>query len=415
MLCISLMFTIIITLLSTLFIYFGSGYLLEWLNAPEIEAYLWIIPVTVLAHGLYLSFRSWNVRHKCFSRIAVSRISNAAVNKAVLIGAGFSGFATSGSLIAGRIAGSITMSGVLGASIWQENHQLFKSSVRWYNMIQGIKRYRKFPMYNLWTDLISRLATTVRVFLFSFYFSKAVIGYYGLCIVVLSLPTTFIAGSIGEVFYQRGARAKHEGTNSSLVEKLFNQMIRLGMLAFLVLAVAGGEIFAFVFGANWAEAGVYAQILSFKIFTDFMMTPAKVLTDILEKQEVMLIFYIVSIIMSGTSIIIGGLVNNIYAALYLFSLLNGLAILAFGLYMFRVNGVSLSRIFSMLLKCFISCMPAIGVIAVAKLFFEFSSLALIVIITICCVIHYGMFLKKDKVMQSTIQAFFRKGSPNQND
>lgn len=411
---ISLSFTVIITLLSTLFIFFGSGYLLDLLNAPELKVYLWIIPVNVFAHGAYLSLRSWNVRHRGFSRIAVSRISDSVVNKGVLIGAGLSGLATSGSLIAGRLAGSITMSGILGLRIWKEYALLFKSSIRWKSVIQGIKRYRKFPIYNLWSDLASRLATTVIIFLFSFYFSKTVIGYYGLCIVILSLPMSFIAGSIGEVFYQKSAKAKQDGTNASLIATLFDQMVKIGMLAFLVLAVSGDALFGFVFGANWSEAGVYTQILAFKIFVDFIMTPASVLTNIIEKQEAMLIFYIVSIIISAISIVIGGLANNIYIALSLFSLLNGVATIVFGLYMFRASGVSLSRIIGILSNCFASCLPVIAIITSVRLFFDFSNMVLIPIITVSCIVYYVIHIKKDEVLRSAIQSVFRKNTPLEN-
>jgi len=402
MLCISLMFTVLVTLLSILFILFGSEFLLNWLKAPELRVYLWLIPVAVFVSGLYLPFSSWNVRNKRFSRIAISRISNATVNKAVLIGTGFSGLATSGSLIVGRIAGLMAASIILGARIWKENAQLFKSSIRWHNIVQGIKRYRKFPMYNLWTDLTSRLATTIIVFLFAFYFSKTVIGHYGLGLVVLSLPITFIAGSIGEVFYQKGARARHDGTNASLVENLFKRMVYLGMLLFLLLAVAGDDFFAFVFGANWSEAGVYAQILSFKIFFDFAITPAKNLTNILEKQEATLILHLVIIVISSVSIVVGGLASNIYIALGLFSLLNGLTTLGFGLLMFRFAGVSLSIIFAILSKCFVLCLPIVIVTALAKLCFGASPLVLIVISAISCAIYYSMLLKNDRVLQSAI-------------
>ena len=408
MLCISLVFTVLITVLTIPFIWFSSKFLLNWLKAPEMGVYLWLIPITVFAHGLYLSFRFWNVRRKQFGRIAISRISNAVVNKGILIGAGFSGFAMPGSLIVGSIVGSLTMGGVLGGKIWQESGQLFKRSIRWHNMVQGIKRYRKFPMYNLWTDFLSRLSPAITIFLFSFYFSKSVIGYYGLGLVILSIPITFIGSSIGEVFYQKAARARHEGTNSLLVEKLFKQMIGLGMLPFLVLAITGDNLFGFVFGANWTEAGVFAQILSFKIFIDFIIGPAKSLTNILEKQELQFALHIVVIIISGISIIVGGLLNNVYVALGLFSLLNGLALFGFGLLMFGFVGISLSKIFGVLLKCFVSCAPIIIVIALAKLCFGISSLSLIIISVIGCIIYYGKLLKEDKVLRSTIIMVFRK-------
>ena len=410
MLIVSLISTVTITLLTTLLLIFGSQYLLSWLKSPELGRYIWIIPVNVFAHGLYLTLRSWNVRNRGFSRIATARIIDSAMNKGVLIGTGLSGLATSGSLIAGRLAGSFSMSGILGARVWKEHKELFKSSIRWRKILEGIKRYRKFPMYNLWTELLARIATTVIVFFFSFYFTKKAIGYYSLCVVILSLPMTFIAGSIGEVFYQRGARARHDGTNSELAEKLFSLMVKLGMFAFFLLAASGDRFFGFVFGSEWAEAGIFAQILIFKIFINFIMTPARILTNILEKQEATLILNISVIVLSSISLVIGGKANNVYIALGLFSLLNGLAGLSFGLYIFRHAGIALSKIFKILLKCFLSCLPLISVILLLKLYFEMSSLSLIIASAVSCAIYYGILLKKDKVIQSAISSIFSRSN-----
>lgn len=408
MLLISLTFTVLITLLTIPFILFCSGFFLNWLKAPELAVYLWFIPISVLAHGLYLSFRFWNVRRKCFGRIAISRISNAVVNKGMLIGAGFSGFAIPGSLIVGSIAGSLTMSGVLGGKIWQENKELFKRSIRWHAIVQGIKRYHKFPVYNLPIDVLSRLSPVITMFLFSFYFSKSVIGYYGLGLAVLSVPITFIGSSIGEVFYERAARARHKNVDALLVEKLFKQMTWISMLPFLVLAVAGDKFFVFVFGAQWLEAGVFAQILSFKIFISFIIGPILNLANILEKQEIKFFLYITTTVISFASITIGGLVNNIYVALCLFSLFNGLALFGFSLFIISFTGISLLRIFGILLKCFVSCLPVIVIIALAKLYFRVSPLLLIIISILSCIIYYGKLFVEDKVLQTTIMMIFRK-------
>ena len=408
MFCINLIFTVLITVLTIPFIWLGSGFVLRWLKAPELGIYLWLIPISVLAHGSFLSFRYWNVRGTRFGRIAISRISSAVVNKGILIGAGFSGFATAGSLIIGAIAGSLTMSAVLGGKVWQESGLLFKRSIRWHNMVQGIKRYHKFPLYDLPTGLLARLTASIPILLFAFYFPKSVVGYYGLGLAVLSVPMNFIGSNIGEVFYQRAARKRHEGTIASLVEKLLKQTTWMAMLPFWVLAIIGDSIFAFVFGANWSEAGVYAQILSFKIFINFTISPIVSLPTILEKQEINLTFRIATIITSFLSITVGGLLNNIYVALCLLSLLDGLVILGFGLFMIRHVEIPLSRIFSILLRCFVSCVPVIIIVASAKWYFGVSSLLLIIISAICCIIYYGILLKEDKVLQLTIMMVFRK-------
>ena len=408
MLCVSLFFTVLITILTIPLILFGSEYLLKWIKAPELRVYLWFIPISVFAHGLYLSLRYWNVRSKQFGRIAISRISNAVVNKGITLGAGFSGFTIPGSLIVGSIGGSLAMSGILGGKVWQESGQLFKRSIRWHNMVEGMKQYRKFPIYNLWTDCFSRLSLAIIMFLFSFYFSKTVIGYYGLGLAILTIPLTLIGTNIGEVFYQRAAKKRHDGTIAALVENLFKQMTCISMLPFLVLVIIGDSFFSLVFGANWTEAGIYAQILSFKIFISFIINPVLSLPTILEKQEINLILCIVTTLTSIIAIVVGGLLNNIYVAISLLSLMHGLVMFCFGLYMIRHLGIPLLKIFDVLLKCFISCLPVISIIVLAKLVFGVSPLFLIIISGIGCVVYYGILLKENKFLQSTIMGFFRK-------
>ena len=400
MLGVCLILTVIISILTTIFILFFSELLLLWLKAPEVGAYLWLIPLNVFVIGVYISLRFWNVRRKQFGRIAISRISNALINKVFIIMAAFSGFINSGSLILGAIFGTIGMIGVLGRKIWQDSGKLFERSIRWNKMFQGIKRYRKFPIYNLWTDWFSRLSPSIIIFLFSFYFSKSVIGYYGLGLAILGIPMTFMGSAIGEVFYQRGARARNENKSPLLVENLFKQMVQISMLPFFILIIIGDIFFGFVFGANWTEAGVYAQILSFKIFFSFITTPARTLTTILEKQEAMLILYILTTITSFLALIIGGLLNNVYIALCLLSLFHGFAFLGFGLLINKSAGMQPLRQFNILWKCFVSCVPIIIVAAFVKWYFYGSPLIIIIMSAIGC--------KKDKALQSTIVALVSK-------
>jgi hypothetical protein len=55
------------------------------------------------------------------------------------------------------------------------------------------------------------------------------------------------------------------------------------------------------------------------------MSPVLTLANVLEKQEVNLILGIITGVANVISIVIGGLLGNVYVALGLLSLLNGLA------------------------------------------------------------------------------------------
>jgi hypothetical protein len=115
--------------------------------------------------------------------------------------------------------------------------------------------------------------------------------------------------------------------------------------------------------------------------------------------------------MSGISIMVGGLLNNIYVALGLFSLFNGLALLGVGLLMFRLVGVPLSKIFGISSKCLVSCMPIIIVIALAKLCFGVSSLLLIIISVLGCMIYYGKLLKEDEDLRTIVTMILKREKP----
>lgn len=408
MLFISIASTVIISVLTVPLIWLGSGFIVRSLKAPVLAPYLWLVPITVFEYGLYLSLRYWNVRGKRFGIIALSKISDAVVDKVITIGAGLSGLATAGTLIISNIVGSLSMSGILGKGIWKENKELFRRSITWNSVVRGIKRYRKFPVFILGTEMVSRISDLIVMFLFSFYFSKSVIGYYGLGLAVLSVPSNFIGSSIGEVFYQRGARASSEDSGKTLVKNIFKHMTILFMLPFLVLALIGDSFFVFCFGPRWLEAGIFAQILSFRIFASLIMGPILNLTSILEKQESMFIFYVVTAVVGFISITAGGLLNNVYVGVGLLSLLNGIVVFALGLFMVHFVGLPVSEIMGDLSKCFISCLPVIIIIAIAKWYFMSPALPLIIISAFCCLVYYAMLFKRDRGLQSIIMGIFKK-------
>jgi O-antigen/teichoic acid export membrane protein len=56
----------------------------------------------------------------------------------------------------------------------------------------------------------------------------------------------------------------------------------------------GEPIFAWIFGANWAEAGSYSEKMSFWLMVSFIVSPISALPMILKKQKIALIFGIIS-------------------------------------------------------------------------------------------------------------------------
>ena len=80
-------------------------------------------------------------------------------------------------------------------------------------------------------------------------------GYYAFGNRLIRLPMSLIGGSIAQVFFQRAAEAKNDGTLPALVERVFQILVALGMFPILMLTIIGADLFTVVFGERWAEAG----------------------------------------------------------------------------------------------------------------------------------------------------------------
>ncbi|MGI6455386.1 MAG: lipopolysaccharide biosynthesis protein [bacterium] len=78
---VSLLFTAVITGLSTLVIWLWGESLLLWLNAPGMTPYLWLIPLTILLDGVFHALNYWNSRTKHFGRLSIAPRDKFSINR----------------------------------------------------------------------------------------------------------------------------------------------------------------------------------------------------------------------------------------------------------------------------------------------------------------------------------------------
>ena len=162
------------------------------------------------------------------------------------------------------------------------------------------------------------------------------LGYYVLSLMVLSLPSTLISGSILEAFSPRVAMAKHENKQTELLEKLYVRLVAIMIFPFMILGIFGDRLFPIVFGSEWIQSGVIAQILVVRIFFEIIFSPSFSLVDIMNKQELNLIRSISSSLISVSALLLGAYYDKFYLALWAIALLEGTTIIILGGYMMRL-------------------------------------------------------------------------------
>ena len=395
----SLFFVLIITGISALIIFFTGDVIVNLLNSPELKKYLWLIPLSVFVSGTFLALNYWNSRTKHFGRLSIARVISSVATQTTKLGAGFAGFVSGGVLIGTGILGQIVSTFVLGGQIWRDDRHLFKANIRWKKMIAGLKRHRKFPIIDTWGGLINSISWQLPALMLSSFFSIAIVGNYALGLAVIKGPLGIISGALSKVFYQRVCDEKNaKRNNDELVEKLMDKLMFIGILPTMILTLVGEELFTVIFGQKWFEAGRYMQILSPWIFFWFISSPLSSLFSAYERQGTALSVHSVILITRGVSLYIGGIYQNIYLALGLFSISGILAytfVAAWNIKLAQANG---RKILFTFFKYTFYSFPVCFCLFLIKYIFQFNSI--VILSASLIMVSLYMIIFRNKIISS---------------
>ena len=382
-------------------IWAGQEPLLRLLKAPELVPYLWLVPPAVFLSGAFLALNYWNSRTKRFGRLSIARINASLSTTGTQIGAGLAGYPTGGSLIGAGILGSAVSTFVLGGQIWRDDNKVFRDGIRFDGMQEGLGRHRKFPLIDTLSALMNAISWQIPIFLLSAFFSTSVVGLYALSTRVLQLPMSIIGGSISQVFFQRAAEAKAEGTLSSLVENVFKVLVVIGLFPMLMLTLIGRDLFVVIFGIAWSEAGVYAQMLGLWTFLWFISSPLSTIYIVLEKQEFGLKLNLANVVTRFLAIGIGGLLGDPRISVFLFAI-SGLLVYSYLLMaILRFSEVSIERARGIVFSNLKIFAPA-GIVMIALKAFSIELLTQVVFSVLLIIIYYLFIIKTDPLVRTIL-------------
>ena len=401
--------TLVVTLLTFLSLPAIEHKILPMVSAEKLTPYLPLVPLAILVNGFFLALNYWNSRTKHFGRLAVAKLTSAVLHNTVRLGGGFMGYVTSGILIVSAILGQLVTTLVLGAQIVRDHRQLFRESIRIPHMVAGLKRHWKFPIFSSGSMVLNTLSFQLPAWFLAFYFSPEIVGYFALCRLVLGMPMTLIGMSVTQVFFQRASEAATGGEDMTrVVSGVFRRLVAMGLFPFLLLTLIGNDMFGFIFGAPWREAGVFAQILSMAIFAQFISSPLTTMFAVMEKQGIHLMM---DIFLFGTrlaALIIGGMRGDVKLALLLYA---GAGIAYYVLFHLWLV-VALKMPWTLPLKPFVTfgmiALLPLTLPAIAKWQFALAPIWVLLAGGLGIVPYYGMVLMKDSALKQPVQNVLNK-------
>jgi len=280
----SILISFIISFTTLLIVFVFNTAITDLLGNPKISNWLYFIPVTVLLTGIYQSFNYWANRQKEYKRLASSRIMQSFTTSGSNLGMGFGGFGFSG-LILGNLFGQLLATVYLVRRVIFDDRKYLKLITK-NEMYLLLKKYIKFPKFDLSASLLNVSAQQVSNILFNTMFSSSIAGYYYLTQRMLGLPVSIVAASILDVFKEQASKDfQSRGDAKEIYLKTFKKLFFLSLIPSILLYIFAIDIFTLVFGSSWAISGEYARVLIPMLFLRFISSPLSFMLYIGEKQE----------------------------------------------------------------------------------------------------------------------------------
>ncbi len=393
-----IIFNIIFTILVLLAFLIFKDFLLEIDDINNLENYLLLIPLFVFFHGLFQTLRYWNTRLKNFKIIALSKITEGLLSKTLNIGYGF--------YISNKVAGLIY--GILFASFFKnlilflsvKNHfkEFFNLSIK--KVFEILKRYKKFPIFALPSELLSRLPAIIIVIFMLNYFDASILGNYSLAITILAVPTVFFTNSIIEAFSPRVANAIHYNNHKKIIMDVYQRIFSLTFFVFIIIMFFGDYLFSFLFGEEWAIAGIIAQILAFRSLFEVVTIPILSLTSIVEKQELGLYRRVLEIIATVLSFVLGSYFENYIYTFIMYSIFNSIVISIISYKVIIHIDIKLISFYHKIKFYLLILMLVICLCFLYKLFASNSLILLFTFLVILTFFYYGMVLVHDNEIRN---------------
>lgn len=249
----------------------GGDKIAQMLGNPELASWFYLLPISVLATGVFNVFQYWCNRTSQYRRMSANRIQNAGFVALISVALGLG--RVNGGMILGGMSGQILSSFIIWRGVMQRNRELF-AALGMRREIMLAKYYINHPKHVAPAQLLGVVAQQVPIFLISSHYSMATVGFFSMAYKLVSLPSGLIANAIGDVYRQKISVAYNErGEFREIFVKTLTRTVLLAAPPYLIVYLSSPFLFQLLFGESWRVAGEYAQILVLASFFQFVFTP----------------------------------------------------------------------------------------------------------------------------------------------
>jgi O-antigen/teichoic acid export membrane protein len=361
---------------------------------------LFTIPIFIVLQGIGVVLRYWSLRKGYFKNMALASIASTSSDKLIVLLFGMLGKVSGISLLLGNLFDALVKPIVLFHKTRTEL-KWEQLNTSWSNLKKIGKKFRKYPIYILPTNIISRLNADSYLYFLIILFSQSVVGSYMLCLRILKMPLTLISSSLGEVYFQR-ISSNSEGGNI-LFKRIMRMSVYISFLPFLLMTIISQDIFIWFLGDQWQFAGRLAQIISISVFFEFIssLTPYTMIN--INKENFVLIQRIGLFTASLISILIGYSLASELVTFLALSILVSMVYYITIIWTIRAIRIQSMFFHSLLFSAFGFSVPFLVLIYYIKYIIGIDGIYIALIGLFLVVIHHSLQISFNKTLRSDLK------------
>ena len=255
-----------------------------------IVPYLYWVPIGMATTSIYLAFSMWAVRFEQFRALSATKVKQAAWAVVIQLGTPFLHRGPLG-LLAGQVAGqSGGATGLIGRA-WRADKEDFRR-VRLADMKASARKFVRFPAMSLPAVLLESLFLNAPLVVLTSLYGATLAGWVTLANRVFFLPGLLLTRNIAQVVLGEMAQvaaADDLRGMEQLFWKRLKQLSLLGAGACLVAGAVAPVLIPRVFGKQWTNAWVCAELLMPALLGNLVASVFGSALDVLQRQDLHII------------------------------------------------------------------------------------------------------------------------------
>lgn len=337
-----LLLSAMVFILIILLFFYGDYFLIKF-NLHSLIAYKYVLVLAIFAAGSFKIFNSFAIREREFKELSIVSIYKSLMLITVQISA--SSLNVLG-LVFGFLIGSVV--GVFRLKkIYTKRVKVRRDSTLRMILLSSIvylKKYYKFPLYNMPNTLLNSIGRELPVILLTVFFSPTIAGFFYLANRVTQQPVSLVGGAIANVVKGHVPSIYRNGDLASFYLEINQQLLKIFAIPLAILAACLPYVFIFIFGEEWKEAGLISSILIPWVFMISLVSPVSTIPQLLGKQEIALVFEIILLILRVGGFSYGVYYNSYIIAISFFSIGAVVGIFIKMLWIAKISSASINKV-----------------------------------------------------------------------